>query len=152
LKEKKMKKPMLLLYTAFLCSILFSCAKPGLDIQKIKGEIRTILDEQKASWNEKSVEGFMEDYWKSEDFTFQSGNSRLHGWEALYSRYKKSYTGENWGELDFTDIEIKVLSNDYAFVLGRWKLTFKDSSKDGLFTIIFQRRSEGWKIIHDHSS
>lgn len=147
-----MKKPMLLLYTVFLLSILFSCAKPGLDIQKIKGEIRTILDRQKASWNEKSVEGFMEDYWKSEDLTFQSGNSRLHGWEALFSRYKKSYTGENWGELDFTDIEIKVLSNDYAYVLGRWKLAFKDSSKEGLFTIIFQRRSEGWKIIHDHSS
>lgn len=94
----------------------------------------------------------MEDYWKSENFTFQSGNNRLHGWEALLSRYKKSYTGENWGELDFTDIEVKVLTKSYAYVLGRWKLTFPDSVKEGLFTIIFQRRSEGWKIIHDHSS
>jgi ketosteroid isomerase-like protein len=131
---------------------LFYCSKPALDIPKIKGEIQTILDSQKASWNEKSIEGFMVDYWNSEDFTFQSGNNRLQGWEALYSRYKKSYTGENWGELDFTDIEIKVLSNDYAYVLGRWNLTFKDSIEEGLFTIIFQRRSEGWKIIHDHSS
>ncbi len=147
-----MKKSITLLYTALLLFMLFSCAKPALDISKIKGEIRTILDRQKASWNKKSIEGFMEDYWKSEDFTFQSGNNRLHGWEALYSRYKKSYTGENWGELDFTDIEIKVLSNDYAYVLGRYKLAFEDSLKEGLFTIIFQRRSEGWKIIHDHST
>jgi len=143
---------MLYLVTAFLLLMLFSCAKPAPDIPKIKGEIRTILDRQKASWNEKSVESFMEDYWKSEDFTFQSGNSRILGWEALYSRYKKNYTGENWGELDFIDIEIKVLSNDHVYVLGRYKLAFKDSSKEGLFTIIFQRRSEGWKIIHDHSS
>jgi len=143
---------MLYLYTALCLLILFSCTKPAVDIPKIKEEIRTILDRQKASWNEQSVKGFMEDYWKSEDFTFQSGNNRLHGWEALYSRYKKSYTGENWGELDFTDIEIKVLSNDYVYVLGRYKLAFKDSSKEGLFTIILQRRSEGWKIIHDHSS
>jgi ketosteroid isomerase-like protein len=143
---------MLCLYTVFLLSIIFSCAKPAPDIQKIKGEIRAILDRQKASWNKKSIEGFMEDYWKSEDFTFQSGNNRLHGWEALYSRYMKNYSGENWGELDFTDIEIKVLSNDHAYVLGRYKLAFEDSLKEGLFTIIFQRRSDGWKIIHDHSS
>ncbi len=143
---------MIYLNTTLMLLILFSCAKPALDIPKIKEEIRTILDRQKASWNEQNIEGFMEDYWKSEDFTFQSGNNRLHGWEALYSRYKKSYSGENWGELDFTDIEIKVLSNDYVYVLGRYKLALKDSSKEGLFTIIFQRRSEGWKIIHDHSS
>ncbi len=147
-----MKKFILLSYTALLLMPLFYCSKSAPDIPKIKGEIRTILDRQKASWNEKSVEGFMKDYWKSEDFTFQSGNNRLHGWEALYSRYKKNYTGENWGELDFIDIEIKVLSNDYAYVLGRYKLAFEDSLKEGLFTIIFQRRSEGWKIIHDHSS
>jgi beta-aspartyl-peptidase (threonine type) len=132
--------------------ILLSCTNPALDIPKIKGEIQTVLDRQKASWNEKSIEGFMEDYWNSEDFTFQSGNSRLHGWEALYSRYKKNYTGKNWGELDFTDIEIKVLSNEYVYVLGKYKLALQDSSKEGLFTIILQRRNEGWKIIHDHSS
>lgn len=122
------------------------------DITKIKNEIQTILEQQKMSWNEENIEGFMEYYWNSEKFTFQSGNKRLHGWEALLSRYKESYSGENWGKLDFTDIEIKVLSNDIAYVLGRWKLTFKDSSREGLFTIIFQRMLEGWRIIHDHSS
>ncbi len=29
-----------------------------------------------------------------------------------------SYSGEKWGKLDFTDLEIKVLSNDIAYVLG----------------------------------
>ena len=147
-----MKKIMVLLSVATLFILSFSCSESALDIPKIEGEIRTVLDRQKASWNKKNIEGFMEDYWKSEDFTFQSGNNRLHGWEALLSRYKKSYTGENWGKLDFTDIEVKVLANNYAFVLGRWKLIFKDDVKEGLFTIIFQRMSEGWKIIHDHSS
>ena len=56
------------------------------------------------------------------------------------------------GKLDFTDIEIKVLSGDFAYVLGRWKLTLKDTSKEGLFTIILQRFTEGWRIIHDHTS
>ena len=137
---------------SILFILLFSCLESALDMPKMEGEIRNVLDRQKASWNKKNIEGFMDAYWKSENFTFQSGNNRLHGWEALLSRYKKSYTGENWGELDFTDIEVKVLTKNYAFVLGRWKLTFKDNVKEGLFTIIFQRMSEGWKIIHDHSS
>lgn len=94
----------------------------------------------------------MEYYWKSDDLTFQSGNKRLHGWNSLLSRYKESYSGENMGNLDFTDIEIKVLSSDFACVLGRWKLAFKDSLKEGLFTIILQRFTEGWRIIHDHTS
>jgi len=146
------KKIILSLNMSILFILLFSCLESALDMPKMEGEIRNVLDRQKASWNEKNIEGFMDDYWKSENFTFQSGNNRLHGWEALLSRYKKSYTGENWGELDFTDIEVKVLTKNYAFVLGRWKLTFKDNVKEGLFTIIFQRMSEGWKIIHDHSS
>jgi len=131
---------------------LLSYSQADPDIPKVKNEIQTILDRQKTAWNKGNIMRFMEDYWKSENFTFQSGNNRLQGWNALLSRYKKSYSGEKMGKLDFTDIEIKVLSNDISYVLGRWKLAFKDSSNEGLFTIIFNRKPEGWKIIHDHTS
>jgi ketosteroid isomerase-like protein len=131
---------------------LFYSFQSSLDIPKIKNEIQTVLEQQKILWNEGDIEGFMEYYWNSEDFTFQSGNTRLQGWQALLSRYKNSYSGENMGKLDFTDIRIKALSNDIVYVLGRWKLILKDSSKEGLFTLIFQRITEGWKIIHDHTS
>jgi len=122
------------------------------DSQNIKNEIQAVLEQQKISWNEGNIEGFMEHYWKSDKFTFQSGNQRLRGWNALLSRYKKSYSGENMGTLDFTDIEIRVLSSDFAYVMGRWKLALKDATKEGLFTIIFQQMREGWRIIHDHTS
>ena len=120
--------------------------------QKIENEIQTVIEKQKILWNEGNIEGFMGYYWKSEKFTFQSGNQRLHGWDALLSRYKTSYSGENMGVLDFTDIEIRVLSSDFAYVLGRWKLKLKDTVREGLFTIIFQRMRKGWRIVHDHTS
>lgn len=142
-----MKKIVLLLVLP-----LFYSFQSSLDIPKTKNEIQTILERQKILWNEGNIEGFMEYYWNSEDFTFQSGNIRLRGWQALLSRYKNSYSGENMGKLDFSNIHIKALSNDFAYVLGRWKLILKDSSKEGLFTLIFQRMTEGWKIIHDHTS
>lgn len=140
-------KKLILLTIPLLISFQFA-----LDSQKIENEIQSVIDKQKILWNKGNIEGFMGYYWKSEKFTFQSGNQRLHGWEALLSRYKTSYSGENMGVLDFTDVEIRVLSSDFAYVLGRWKLKLKDTVREGLFTIIFQRMSEGWRIIHDHTS
>ena len=140
-------KKLILLTIPLLISFQFTS-----DSQKIENEIQSVIEKQKILWNEGSIEGFMEYYWKSEKFTFQSGNRRIHGWDALLSRYITSYSGENMGVLDFTDLEIRVISSDYAYVLGRWKLKQKDTVGEGLFTIIFQRMREGWRIIHDHTS
>ena len=147
-----MKKLVLLLAIALPVILITYCCEFTPDIQKVENEIQDILGQQKISWNEENIEEFMEYYWNSEKFTFQSGNKRLHGWDALLSRYKESYSGDKWGKLDFTDIEIKVLSNDIAYVLGRWQLLYEDSSEEGLFTVIFLRMPEGWRIVHDHTS
>lgn len=140
-------KKLILLTIPLLISFQFAP-----DSQKIENEIQSVIDKQKILWNEGNIEGFMGYYWKSEKFTFQSGKQRLHGWDALLSRYKTSYSEENMGVLDFTEVEIRVLSSDFAYILGRWKLKLKDTVREGLFTIIFQRMSEGWRIIHDHTS
>jgi len=142
-----MKKPVLLLLFFFLANL----ATPSQN-ENIRKELIHILDLQKAAWNEQDIEGFMAYYWNSEQFTFQSGASRLYGWKTLLERYKKSYSGENWGKLDFTDLEVNALSADSAYVLGRWKLDLQGTTKEGVFTIIFKRFPEGWRIIHDHSS
>jgi beta-aspartyl-peptidase (threonine type) len=129
-------------------TVILSVGQP----ENTRAELLRILDLQKAAWNEQNIEGFMAYYWNSDQFTFQSGASRLYGWTALLERYKKSYSGENWGKLDFTDLEVNILGADSAYVLGRWKLDLKGAAKEGVFTIIFKRLPEGWRIIHDHSS
>jgi beta-aspartyl-peptidase (threonine type) len=143
---------LLIILVLYGCYSSFDNSGIELDIPGIQNEIQAVLEKQKTLWNEGNIEGFMEYYWKSEAFTFQSGNTRLHGWQELLSRYQKSYSGENMGTLDFTDLVIKVLSRDIVYVIGRWKLIQKDTSREGLFTIIFQRMPEGWRIIHDHTS
>lgn len=134
--------------------IFIYCAKTDFELKfsEIQNEIQTIMDKQKVSWNVGDIEGFMKYYWQSKDFIFQSGNRRLQGWDELLSMYQNNYGGENMGELDFTDIEIQVLSDELAYVLGRWKVTTKESVKEGLFTLIFRKFNEGWRIIVDHSS
>lgn len=141
-----MKKFLILILIPFV-----SCTQSRLEVGRVQDEIRSVIDRQENAWNDHNIEGFMSDYWKSDEMTFQSGNNRLEGWEVLLNRYKTNYTGEKMGKLTFSDIKIEVLTNDYAYVLGRWKVEQRDSVKEGLYTIILKRFPDGWKIIHDQS-
>ncbi len=140
---------------AILCmSAMFiaACTKHSPDVDRVSAEIRGIIDQQQMLWNEGDFEGFMGYYWRSEDFVFQSGNKRLQGWEELLSMYRRKYSGENRGILEFTGIEVMVLSRENAYVTGRWRVSLADTTKEGLFTLIFKKMDDGWRIIHDHSS
>jgi len=142
-----MRKYLVAILILGFCNLACS-AHPG----KTNEEIRQVLESQKEAWNRGDLEGYMVYYWKSDELTFQSGANRIKGWNTLYERYKKSYSGEKMGQLDFLDLEVKLLGRDYAFVLGRWRLMIKDEEKGGVFTLILKRFPAGWRIIHDHTS
>lgn len=141
-------KKILILILVFVLVNLGGFSKPP-DSEE---EILDVLTKQKTAWNQGDIEGFMEYYWRSEDFTFQSGYNRILGWDALLARYKTNYSGENMGTLDFTDIIVRILSEKAVLVLGRWEVKRKDETLGGLFTIVLQHKPEGWRIIHDHTS
>ncbi len=122
---------------------------------KVQAQIRNTLLNQQASWNRGDLEEFMAGYWNSPDLTFYSGSNIARGWQAALDRYRKSYQGENreMGQLEFSDLDVQPLASDAAFVRGAWKLTLKDGkTPHGLFTLIFRKFPQGWRIIHDHTS
>ena len=139
-------------FVFFLPLLLLFCSSEQPDISNYETEIKELLEKQVEAWNSGSVEGFMSYYWKSADFTFQSGNNRIEGWETLKKRYETNYSGDKMGKLDFTDVKVKILTPEYAFVQGRWKLTTNEDFSLGLFTLIMRRMYDTWKIIHDHTS
>jgi beta-aspartyl-peptidase (threonine type) len=97
----------------------------------------------------------MAGYWKSPDLTFFSGASESNGWDAALARYRKNYQADQkeMGMLDFSNLRVEALGKDAAFVRGTWKLTMKDGkTPHGLFTLIFRKFPDGWKIVHDHTS
>lgn len=116
-------------------------------------EIRAVLNEQQAAWNRGDVEGFMKGYWNSPDLTFAGSNGVTRGWEPVMARYRRNYPdAAAMGHLDFSDIEIRLLGSDAALVLGRWHLKRASDEPGGVFTLVFQKFPEGWRIIHDHTS
>jgi beta-aspartyl-peptidase (threonine type) len=117
--------------------------------------IRAVLDAQVAAWNAGKLEEFMDGYWRSPNLTFFSGGRKLSGWDATIERYRKTYQaeGREMGKLVFSELDIQPLGANAAVVRGRWELTMSDGKKPGgLYTLVFRRFRQGWKIVHDHTS
>jgi len=116
-------------------------------------EIRTVLDRQVEAWNRRDLEAFMAGYWRSEQLSFYSGGTKTSGWQATIDRYRKSYQseGREMGHLDFSDLQIEILGPRSAFVRGKWHLKTASADPGGLFTLIFRKFDDGWKIVHDHT-
>jgi beta-aspartyl-peptidase (threonine type) len=116
--------------------------------------IRAVLDAQVAAWNRGDLEGFMRGYWNSPELSFFSGGTRTRGWQGTMDRYQKKYRaeGKEMGSLAFSELEIDVLGPDSAVVRGRFRLKLSKEEPTGLFTLVFRRFPEGWRIVHDHTS
>src|SRR5262249_39785940 len=94
-------------------------------------------------------------YWKSPNVVFLSGGQRFDGFEAMRDRYRRRYQAEGkaMGRLEFSALDIEPLGPEAVLARGRFWLVMPDGSKPGgLFTVIFRKFPDGWKIIHDHTS
>jgi ketosteroid isomerase-like protein len=117
--------------------------------------IQRVLRQQQEAWNRHDLEGFMAGYWNSSQLTFFAGGKENDGWQATMERYLATYAspGHEMGQLDFSNLRIEVLGQEGAFVRGTWKVTMNNGkTPHGLFTLIFRKFPDGWKIVHDHTS
>jgi ketosteroid isomerase-like protein len=120
-----------------------------------KVAVEQVLRTQQEAWNHHDLDGFMAGYWKSADLTFFSGAKQTSGWQGTLDRYRAKYSGpENeMGKLEFSDLRSEILGPNAAFVRGAWHLTMSDGkTPHGIFTLVFRRFADGWKIVHDHTS
>ena len=124
------------------------------DKKPAEQEIEQVLRAQEAAWNRHDLEGFMAGYWKSPELTFFSAQESS-GWQDTLNHYRAAYAspGHEMGKLEFSRLRIEVLAPSAAFVRGSWQLTTSaEKTSGGLFTLIFRKFPEGWKIVHDHTS
>ena len=116
--------------------------------------IRKVLDDQVKAWNKGDLDGFMAGYWKHDDLRFISGGQTLRGWKSLKERYEKTYRseGKEMGKLKFDAVDVELLGDSAALVHGKWEVTTTKDAVNGMFTLLFRKQPNGWKIIHDHTS
>ena len=143
---------------SLFCLLFF--AWPTLAPAQTSGEraadreaIGAVLRAQQSAWNRGDVDAFLEGYWHSPELTFSGSSGVARSWDAVLARYKKNYPDRAaMGQLNFSDLEFRFLGPNAALVLGKWHLQREKDELGGVFTLVWQRFPEGWKIIHDHTS
>lgn len=115
--------------------------------------IRDLLARQTKSWNEGNLEEFMKGYWENDSLMFVGKTGVTYGYASTLDKYKKGYPDKTaMGELNFTLIKVKKLSNAYFFVVGKWYLKRTIGDITGHFNLLFQKIHGNWVIVVDHSS
>jgi ketosteroid isomerase-like protein len=149
---------------AFLAVTIFEAATiPTNAAPDGADEVRAVLKAQQEAWNRGDIDAFMNGYWRSDLTRFVSGDEVTRGWQTVRDRYKTKYSDrEKMGTLAFSDLEITMLSADAAVVLGRWELKGVNEPPSrrsgvpgephGRFTLVLRKFTEGWRIVHDHTS
>lgn len=128
-------------------------AVPSASADVIEASILATLNAQVEASNSGSVRGFMDGYVRSDSLTFLSGGSVRRGWEEALYAYVRGYPdAAAMGTLAFEEITVRPLAPGRALVWGRWRLNRTEDSPSGLFTLIFAETSEGWLVMHDHTS
>jgi ketosteroid isomerase-like protein len=117
-------------------------------------DVLKLIREQESAWNKGDLKGFMAGYWNSPNLSFYSGRDIQHGWQQTFERYQKRYQGEGkeMGKLEFSDLTADRLAPGIVLARGRWKVQLKSETLDGLFSLIMEKKPEGWRIVHDHTS
>ena len=123
--------------------------------------IRAAIAAQAGAWNRADIPAFMQTYENSPQTTF-IGQTLRKGYEPILQRYKTAYsTPEQMGTLSFGNIEVRLLSGscgkpEFAVVTGTFHLqrSAKGEAKkdDGIFSLVWRKGADGWKIILDHTS
>jgi len=123
--------------------------------------IRAAIAAQVDAWNRADIPTFMQTYENSSDTTFIGAHLKK-GYSPILERYTKAYsTKEQMGTLTFGDLDVRLLPTssgvvEYAIVTGTFHLdrtAHGDAKKDdGIFSLVWRKGPQGWKIILDHTS
>ena len=119
-----------------------------------RDDVRNVLLAQMTAWNKGNLDGYMNGYANVEWLVFTSGGKVRLGWQETYDTFHKKYAQNPaaMGKLVFEILSIDAVGADGAVVLGNWILTNSPSDGRGVFTVVLERRPDGWKVIHDHTS
>ena len=149
--------PVLALFAGILTTFVSASAQEKLDLRNSEPAaaqaIEKVLKTQESAWNRGDIGEFMFGYWRSKYTEFENESGIYQGWDDVLKRYEKAYPNRAaMGQLTFSGLEIHVLSPSSAYVIGKYRLDREKDHPEGVFTLIFRKFDDGWKIVNDHTT
>jgi ketosteroid isomerase-like protein len=133
---------------------LAACAVPRAFSPADRAAVEAVLARQAAAWNRGDLAGYMDGYLRADALVFTSGGRIRRGFDEAFAAYQQRYGGDRagMGTLSFEILSVQPVGADGAVVLGRWRLEGTPNAGGGVFSVVLERRPEGWRVVHDHTS
>ena len=134
-----------------------ACASPPstADAGAVRTSIVGSMQDSAVAWSKGDLDGFMSGYENSADTTYVTGSKVVIGYDAIRAMYRARFgAGRDMGLLSMTMSSVRSLGADYAIGLGRYALRRPGLTQplSGVYTLVFHRTDQGWKIVSDHTS
>ena len=143
----------LLILVISSCSTSYDSKLSEIQIEKDTEAIKSVLYKQAKDWSDASIEAFMEGYYNSPDLLFVGKSGITKGWQETLDRYKAGYpTKDHTGQLTFDVLEVKSINSQAYLLVGEFHLKRNVGNADGIFTLVFKKIDDQWKVISDHTS
>ena len=95
----------------------------------------------------------MQGYRQSDSLVFTGKKGVKYGYKTMLENYKTNYPDTAaMGKLQFDLLQLKKLSPEYYYVIGKFHLRRTAGDLEGYFTLLFQKIENKWFIISDHTS
>jgi Domain of unknown function (DUF4440) len=129
-------------------------APPSLDPQRLTEVLEAQFQRSAADWNAGNLRGFMSDYANDSTTMYRAGPRFEYGFAWIENHYAPLFvSGARRDSLRFESFAARPLGTTYALVTARYVLYRNGvTSSSGLFSLVMQERTDGWKIILDHTS
>ena len=116
-------------------------------------EIRKVLNQQQEAWNRGDIPAFMNGYWHDAKLSFIGSKGITRGWDQTLANYQKTYPDKTtMGRLEFEVLELTLLSEKSAYMIGKYTLHRIADKPSGYFNLVWRQIDGQWLIISDHTS
>lgn len=126
----------------------------GADPAAFHAAVDSLLTESENSWNGGDLDGFLYWYKRGAETSFMGAEGPIYGWDTIRSRYAPRFEPEaDRDSLRFEALQTRPLAPWLGLATARYVLFQADSiTSQGIFTLVLERTTEGWRIVHDHTS
>jgi len=133
-----------------LCFSLVLLFSAGALFANTVDDINLALDYYSEVWNEGDLDT-LRGYYHT-DFVLVTSEGSVKLGQRIDDLEAIARSGEDRGELNYSDVTIKSLGDDHAMAFGRVSLNFKDGSAlNTWFSTVYQKTPFGWKAILTHN-
>lgn len=126
---------------------------PQATVDAMRKEILQDMVESAAAWNRGDLDGHVAMY--TDSAAMMGRNGPMPGRATIKGILERGFwtDGKPAQQLSFSELVVTPLGAEHAMLTGKCTLTGGGKADFSCrFTTIWEKRANGWRIIHDHSS